>query len=56
MGGLAVYVQEAFKTDPFSGVIFVFRPEPATVWGFRHKPARNKEQHERAKVFMARLR
>ncbi len=27
MDGLAAYVQEAFKTDPFSGVIYVFRPK-----------------------------
>ena len=29
MDGLAAYVQEAFKTDPFSGVIYVFRPKRA---------------------------
>jgi transposase len=27
MDGLAAYVQEAFKTDPFCGVIYVFRPK-----------------------------
>jgi transposase len=29
MDGLAAHVQEAFKTDPFSGVIYVFRPKRA---------------------------
>lgn len=29
MDGLAAYVQEAFKTDPFSGVIYVFRAKRA---------------------------
>jgi transposase len=27
MDGLAAYVQETFKTDPFCGVIYVFRPK-----------------------------
>ncbi len=29
MDGLAAYVQEAFKGDPFSGVIYVFRAKRA---------------------------
>ena len=29
MDGLAAYVQEAFKSDPFSGVIYVFRAKRA---------------------------
>lgn len=29
MDGLAAYVQEAFKVDPFSGVIYVFRAKRA---------------------------
>lgn len=29
MDGLAAYVQEAFKADPFSGVIYVFRAKRA---------------------------
>lgn len=29
MDGLAAYIQEAFKTDPFSGVIYVFRAKRA---------------------------
>jgi len=29
MDGLAAYIQEAFKTDPFSGVVFVFRAKRA---------------------------
>ena len=29
MDGLAAYVQEAMKTDPFSGVIYVFRSKRA---------------------------
>lgn len=29
MNGLAAYVQEAFKADPFSGVIYVFRAKHA---------------------------
>ena len=29
MDGLAAHVQEVFKTDPFSGVIYVFRPKRA---------------------------
>lgn len=29
MDGLAAYVKEAFKTDPFSGVIYVFRAKRA---------------------------
>ena len=29
MDGLAAYIQEALKTDPFSGVIYVFRAKRA---------------------------
>jgi len=29
MDGLAAYVQEAFKADPYSGVIYVFRAKRA---------------------------
>jgi transposase len=29
MDGLAAYVKEVFKTDPFSGVIYVFRAKRA---------------------------
>ena len=29
MDGLAAYVQESFKADPFSGVIYVFRAKRA---------------------------
>jgi transposase len=29
MDGLAAYVQESFRADPFSGVIFVFRAKRA---------------------------
>jgi transposase len=29
MDGLAAYVQEAFKADPFSGIIYVFRAKRA---------------------------
>jgi transposase len=29
LDGLAAYVQEAFKADPFSGVIYVFRAKRA---------------------------
>jgi transposase len=39
MDGLAAYVQEAFKTDPFSGVIYVFRAS-----------RRSRASHERGRI------
>jgi len=35
MDGLAAYVQEALKTNPFSGVIYVFRAKRANQTSFR---------------------
>jgi hypothetical protein len=57
MDGLAAHVQEAFKTDPFSGVIYVFRLEAgrsreAAVLG-RHRLVPADEAARRSQVPLA---